>query len=94
MLTADVTVGAHVAVMPQAVLTHDDVVDDFATIAAGVRLGGGARIERGAYLGAGALVREAVRDRRLVAWSGMGAVVLDRRAGRPGLGRQPGPLPP
>nr|WP_296068259.1 acetyltransferase [uncultured Actinoplanes sp.] len=75
VLTADVTVGAHVAVMPQVVLTHDDVVDDYATVASGVRLGGGAVLRRGAYVGAGALVREGVT---VGAWSlvGMGSVVL------------------
>lgn len=57
-LTAAVRVGAHVAIMPHVTLTHDDVVDDFATIASGVHLGGGVRIEQGAYIGAGALVRE------------------------------------
>jgi sugar O-acyltransferase (sialic acid O-acetyltransferase NeuD family) len=57
-LTAAVHVGAHVAIMPHVTLTHDDVVDDFATIASGVHLGGGVRIEKGAYIGAGALVRE------------------------------------
>ncbi len=35
VLTAAVRMGAHVAVMPQVVLTHDDVVEDFATIASG-----------------------------------------------------------
>ena len=75
VLTADVTVGAHVAVMPQAVLTHDDVVGDHATVASGVRLGGGAVLAEGAYVGAGALVREGVT---VGAWSlvGMGSVVL------------------
>ncbi len=75
VLTAAVRVGAHVAVMPQAVLTHDDVVEDFATIASGVRLGGGARLERGAYVGSGALVREGTV---IGAWSmiGMGSAVL------------------
>ena len=75
VLTADVAVGSHVAVMPQAVLTHDDRVEDYATIASGVRLGGGAVLERGAYVGAGALVREGVT---VGAWSlvGMGSVVL------------------
>ncbi|MFJ9835836.1 acetyltransferase [Streptomyces sp. NPDC101169] len=74
-LTAAVRVGAHVAVMPQAVLTHDDVVEDCATIASGVRLGGGVRVERGAYLGSGALVREGTT---VGAWSliGMGSAVL------------------
>lgn len=75
VLTAAVTVGAHVAVMPHAVLTHDVTVDDFATIASGVRFGGGARVQRGAYLGSGALIREQVK---IGAWSqvGMGSVVL------------------
>jgi sugar O-acyltransferase (sialic acid O-acetyltransferase NeuD family) len=76
VLTADVRIGAHVAVMPQVVLTHDDAVDDYVTIAAGVRLGGGVRLARGAYLGTGALVREGLT---IGAWSlvGMGSVVLD-----------------
>ncbi|WP_369190943.1 acetyltransferase [Streptomyces sp. R08] len=74
-LTAAVHVGAHVAVMPQVVLTHDDVVEDFATLASGVRLGGGARLECGAYAGSGALVREGTT---VGAWSliGMGSAVL------------------
>ncbi|MEU6773220.1 acetyltransferase [Streptomyces sp. NPDC046759] len=75
VLTAAVRVGAHVAVMPQAVLTHDDVVEDYVTLASGVRLGGGARLERGAYVGSGALVREGTT---VGAWSliGMGSGVL------------------
>jgi sugar O-acyltransferase (sialic acid O-acetyltransferase NeuD family) len=74
-LTAAVRVGAHVAVMPQVVLTHDDVVEDFATIASGARLGGGARLEQGAYMGSGALLREGTA---VGAWSliGMGSTVL------------------
>ncbi|MFJ9645553.1 acetyltransferase [Streptomyces sp. NPDC101206] len=74
-LTAAVRVGAHVAVMPHAVLTHDDTVGDFATLASGVRLGGGVWLGRGAYVGAGALVREYTT---VGAWSltGMGSTVL------------------
>ncbi len=74
-LTAAVRVGSHVAVMPHVTLTHDDVVEDFATLASGVRLGGGVHIGENAYLGAGALVREnrSVGSGALV---GMGSVVL------------------
>jgi sugar O-acyltransferase (sialic acid O-acetyltransferase NeuD family) len=74
--TAEVRLGAHVVVMPQVVLTHDDEIDDYATVASGVRLGGAVHVGREAYLGAGALVREGVSigPSALV---GMGAVVLE-----------------
>jgi sugar O-acyltransferase (sialic acid O-acetyltransferase NeuD family) len=74
--TAAVQLGAHVAVMPGVVLTHDDVVADYATFGAGARLAGRVRVDEGAYVGSGALVRE---NRTIGAWSlvGMGSVVLD-----------------
>ncbi len=74
ILTAAVTVGAHVAIMPHVTLTHDDVIEEFATIASGVCIGGGVRVCTSAYLGAGALIGE---DRTVGAFSliGMGAVV-------------------
>jgi sugar O-acyltransferase (sialic acid O-acetyltransferase NeuD family) len=73
-LTSDVSVARHVAVMPQAVLTHDVRVDDFATVASGVRIGGACHIGRGAYLGSGACLREGIA---VGEWSmvGMGSVV-------------------
>jgi sugar O-acyltransferase (sialic acid O-acetyltransferase NeuD family) len=97
-LTADVTIGEHVAVMPQAVLTHDVRVDDFATIASGVRLGGGVHVATGAYLASGACVREGCR---IGAWSlvGMGSMVHhdvpDERVwyGSPARDVRPAPVP-
>lgn len=74
VLTADVQLGSHVAVMPAVVLTHDNVVEDGVSFGAGARLAGGVTVEAGAYVGAGALVRE-----RLTVGAGavvgMGAVV-------------------
>ncbi len=72
--TTGVRIGAHVAVMPSVVLTHDDVVCDFATLGSGARLAGDVTVGEGAYIGAGALVRE---HRRIGAWAlvGMGAGV-------------------
>ena len=74
VLTASVTVGSHVAIMPHVILTHDDVIEDFATIASGACLGGNVHVGRCAYVGAGVLVREE-RSIGSGALVGMGAVV-------------------
>jgi sugar O-acyltransferase (sialic acid O-acetyltransferase NeuD family) len=94
VVTAPQRVGAHVAVMPQVVLTHDDEVGDHATLASRVALGGGVVVEPGAYLGAGVLVREGLRI-GAGALVGMGSVVLaDVPAGEVWAGSPARPLRP
>jgi sugar O-acyltransferase (sialic acid O-acetyltransferase NeuD family) len=76
VLTADVSIGTHVVIMPSVTLTHGDVLDDFATIAAGATFGGDVRIGRGAYIGMNASVRQRahVGDYGVL---GMGAALLN-----------------
>ncbi len=76
VVTADATIGRHVVVMPHCTITHDDVLDDFATLAAGVSLGGGVRVGEAAYLGMNCSVRQRL-EVGADATVGMGAVVLE-----------------
>jgi sugar O-acyltransferase (sialic acid O-acetyltransferase NeuD family) len=75
VITAPVELGEHLVMMPHVLITHDDVVGAFVTLAGRVSLGGGVVVGPCAYLGQGSSVRENVRigDSAVV---GMGAVVL------------------
>ena len=56
LISADVRIGAHVILNIGCRVSHDSVVADFATLAPGVTLCGGATIGKGCELGAGAVV--------------------------------------
>ena len=75
VVTADAEIGRHVVIMPNCTVTHDDRLGDFATLAAGVSLGGGVHIEEAAYISMNASVHPgcSIGRRSTV---GMGAVVL------------------
>jgi sugar O-acyltransferase (sialic acid O-acetyltransferase NeuD family) len=75
VVTADASIGRHVVIMPNCTITHDDVLEDFATLTSGVALAGGVRIRSAAYLGMNAAVRQGVVV-GAAAVVGMGAVVL------------------
>ena len=92
VMTTAVTLGAHVVAMPHVTVTHDDVVDDFATLCAGVSLGGGVRVGTAAYLGMNSSVREGLRVGE-GAVLGMGAALTrDLPAGETWVGQPAHPL--
>ncbi|MFV0428662.1 MAG: acetyltransferase [Arachnia sp.] len=74
-LTADVTLGRHVVIMPGCVVTHDVCLADYVTLTAGVSLAGGVRVGEAAYLGMNSSVREG-RTIGAGATIGMAAAVL------------------
>jgi len=74
-VTTNVTLGAHVTVLPNTVLNHDTKVGDCSIIAGGVCVSGQVTIGRSCYLGSNCTIRDGVNigEYSLV---GMGSVVV------------------
>lgn len=79
VLTVNIRIGRHVHINLHCTIGHDAFIEDFVTLAPGVHISGFVRIERGAYLGTGAVVINGTREAPIVigagATVGAGAVV-------------------
>lgn len=68
-------IGKHVYVLPNSVISHDDVIGDFATLTGGVCISGNVRVGDSCYIGTNAAVHDGVTIGSC-ALIGMGSVVL------------------
>lgn len=75
VLTTSVSIGHHAVLMPRVVCTHDDRIEGFGTLCAGVTLGGSVVVEEQAYLGMNSSVKQNIRV-GAGAVLGMGSVLL------------------
>ncbi|SUA99146.1 2,3,4,5-tetrahydropyridine-2,6-dicarboxylate N-acetyltransferase [Pannonibacter phragmitetus] len=96
-ITSNVKIGRHFHANIYSYIAHDCIVGDFVTLAPGVMCNGNVRIEDGAYVGAGAILRQGTPDKPLVIGAGstvgMGAVVTrDVQPGSTVVGNPAKPL--
>jgi sugar O-acyltransferase (sialic acid O-acetyltransferase NeuD family) len=80
VITANVRLGQHVQINPACSIAHDCVLEDFVTLAPGVRVAGSVWIERHVFIGIGAAIVNGTAEKPLVigedAVVGAGAVVI------------------
>ncbi len=98
MVTASAKIGRHFHANIYSYVAHDSVIGDFVTFAPKVCCNGNVRIEDGAYIGTGAIIRQGKPGHPLVigagAIVGAGAVVLkDVPAGMTVIGNPAKPMP-
>lgn len=92
--TSDVRIGHHVVLMPRVVLTHDDVLEDYATLAAGSALAGTVHVGAEAYLGTNSTVRENLSIGRGAVLGMAAALITNLPAGETWAGNPARPLGP
>jgi sugar O-acyltransferase (sialic acid O-acetyltransferase NeuD family) len=73
ILTTNITIGNHVQINLDCTVGHDVVMEDFSTLAPGAHVSGWVRLERGAYVGTGAVIINGTSTKPLVI--GAGAVI-------------------
>ena len=79
-LTTNIKIGRHVQINVNCSITHDDILDDYTTLAPGVHVSGAVHLGQRAYVGTGAVIINGTLDQPLIigddAVIGAGACVV------------------
>ncbi|MBE0680760.1 MAG: acetyltransferase [Anaerolineales bacterium] len=74
-ITNSAKIGRHVYILPNSIVSHDDIIEDFTCIAGGVCVSGNVKVGHSCYIGAGSTIRDGLKigNYSLI---GMGSVVV------------------